>query len=73
MLVRPSNSTRQLTASNVRPVRELKGFMRLGITIRAADLRFWNSRGEFLTEPREFHVWIAPGVLRGVPDAFRLE
>ena len=74
---------RQMVASIVRPVRELKGFERVHLaagekrtvrfTLHAADLGFWNAHSEFVTEPGEFHVWVAPDAQRGVEGNFRLE
>ena len=74
---------RQLAASIVRPVRELKSFQRVRIptgekrtvrfTLRTADLSFWNARDEFVAEPGQFQVWIAPDAEHGLRGEFRLE
>jgi len=74
---------RQLAASITRPVRELKGFQRVKLvpgekrtvqfTLTRADLGFWNAKGEFVTEPGQFQVWIAPDSAHGPRAEFRLE
>ncbi len=74
--------TRQLVGSITRPVRELRGFQRVHLrggqtrrvefTLRAADLRFYNSRGEFVVEPGAFDVWIAPDAARGLQSGFHV-
>lgn len=60
--------TRDLTASVVRPVKELKGFeqvfLRAGesreirFTLRTDDLRFYNDRLQYIWEPGKFRVFI---------------
>jgi beta-glucosidase len=70
----------QKVASVVRPVRELKGFRRVNIKAGARatvtfpltpeDLAFWNEHAQFVTEPGEFDVWIAPDSARGVHGTF---
>ena len=74
--------TRQLAASLTRPVRELKGFERVTLkpgetkTVRfklsSASLAFHNERGELVTEPGLFHVWVAPDSARGLRGEFRV-
>jgi beta-glucosidase len=74
--------TRQLAASLTRPVRELKGFERVTLkpgetrtvrfTLSTASLAFHNQRGELVTEPGLFHVWIAPDSARGLRAEFRV-
>jgi len=74
--------TRQLAASLTRPVRELKGFERVVLqpgetrTVRfklpAASLAFHNQRGDLVTEPGVFHVWVAPDSARGLRGEFRV-
>lgn len=71
---------RDLVASSVRPVRELKSFQRVTLkpkeskrvtfTLRAIDLAFYNQKLEHLVEPGEFHVWIAPNAEQGVQAEF---
>ena len=70
------------TASVCQPVRELKGFQavvlkpgetrRVSFHLGSADLAFYNSRMELVTEPGKFHVWIAPDSTRGVEAEFEL-
>ncbi len=74
--------TRQLAASLTRPVRELKGFERVTLkpgetkTVRfklsSASLAFHNERGELVTEPGLFHVWVAPDSAHGLRGEFRV-
>jgi beta-glucosidase len=74
--------TRQLAASLTRPVRELKGFQRVTLkpgetrtvrfTLSTASLAFHNQRGEVVTEPGLFHVWVAPDSARGLRGEFRV-
>jgi beta-glucosidase len=59
---------RDLYASRIRPVKELKGFKRINLRagesktvsfeIKAKDLSFYNEKMERVTEPGIFHVWI---------------
>ena len=61
---------RDLVASVARPVRELKGFRRLHLKagdkqtvsfrVSENDLAFYNESMQLVTEPGEFHAWIAP-------------
>jgi beta-glucosidase len=70
----------QKVASVVRPVRELKGFRRVHIKAGARqtvtfpltpeDLAFWNKHAQFVTEPGEFEVWIAPDSASGARGTF---
>ena len=74
--------TRQLAASLIRPVRELKDFQRVTLkpgetktvqfTLSTASLAFHNERGELVNEPGMFHVWIAPDSARGLRGEFRV-
>ena len=74
--------TRQLAASLTRPVRELKGFERVTLKpgetrtvqfkLAAASLAFHNERGELVTEPGLFHVWVAPDSAHGLRGEFRV-
>ena len=74
--------TRQLSASLTRPVRELKGFQRVMLKpgetktvqfkLSAAILAFHNERGELVSEPGMFQVWVAPDSARGVRGEFRV-
>lgn len=71
---------RDLVASSVRPVRELKNFQRVTLKpreskrvtfiLRAEDLAFYNQRVEQVVEPGEFHVWIAPNAEEGLRAEF---
>jgi beta-glucosidase len=73
----------QDAASLSRPVKELKGFRRLHLNpgeqanvqfpITTRDLAFYNSRMQFLTEPGNFHFWIAPDSAHGLPGEFAVE
>ena len=60
--------TRDLVASVVRPVKELKGFQQISLkageskqvsfTISADDLRFYNDKLQYIYEPGEFNLFI---------------
>jgi beta-glucosidase len=74
---------RDLVASVARPVRELKGFRRIRLkagekqtvtfTLSENDLAFYNQSMQLVTEPGEFHAWIATNSASGSPVAFRFE
>lgn len=71
---------RDLVASSVRPVRELKNFQRLTLKpreskrvtfiLRGEDLAYYNQKVEYVVEPGEFHVWIAPNAEEGLRADF---
>ena len=60
---------RDLVGSVVRPVKELKGFMRVTLKpgetkhlmydLPVSDLAFWNRDMEYVVEPGEFQLWVA--------------
>ena len=60
--------TRDLVASYVRPVKELKGFEKVSLeagesktvqfTLSANDLAFHNEKLEKIVEPGKFHLWV---------------
>jgi beta-glucosidase len=70
-------------ASLTRPVRELKGFRKLQIApgqstnvtfdITRRDLEFVGADNEWIAEPGEFDVWVAPSSAAGTPARFELE
>jgi beta-glucosidase len=74
---------RDLVASVVRPVRELKGFRRIHLkpgetrtvefSMTTDDLAFYNEQMRLVTEPGKFQVWIAPDSVRGVEGEFTVE
>lgn len=71
---------RDLVASSVRPVRELKSYQRVTLkpreskrvtfTLRGEDLAYYNQKVEYGVEPGEFHVWIAPNAEEGLRAEF---
>lgn len=71
-----------VAARRVRPVRELKGFVRLVIppygraearfVIDRAMLAFDDGEGRMLAEPGAFEIWIAPHAEAGEPARFTL-
>ncbi len=74
--------TRDITASVVRPVKELKGFQqvflkageskKITFTINAEDLRFYNDKLQYIFEPGDFKLFIG-GNSRDVKEtAFKL-
>ena len=66
---------RDLFADITRPVRELKGYERVELaagesktvsfTLSTDDLAFHNQQMEKVTEPGDFHLWIAPNAASG--------
>ena len=74
--------TRQLTASIVRPVRELRDFHRVHLkpgakqtvefTLKSSDLSFHNGP-QLVTDPGLIQVWIAPNAQSGQPAQFELQ
>ncbi|MDB5366534.1 MAG: glycoside hydrolase family 3 domain protein [Rhodospirillales bacterium] len=74
---------RDVAASRVRPVRELKDFRKVLIPARGSvtitftlgrtDLAFADLAGGSVTEPGEFQVWIAPHAEAGTPATFVLK
>jgi len=69
-------------ASVTRPVRELKGFRKIRLepgaseevtfTLTRRDLEFVGTNQQWLAEPGEFDVWIAPSASSGDKKTFRL-
>lgn len=75
--------TRDLVATLIRPVKELKGFEKVFIKagettevsfeIAPEDLAFWHEDQIFMPESGEFRVWIAPdSALKGESARFEL-
>jgi beta-glucosidase len=74
---------RDMVGSYTRPVRELKDYQR--VTLAAGEskevvfelspdqLGFYFPDGEFVVEPGQFQVWIAPNAAEGLQAAFELE
>ena len=71
---------RDLVASVVRPVRELKGFTKVSLqpgerrtvrfTLGPRDLGFYNQDMEWVVEPGVFHVWIGWNSDEGLESSF---
>ena len=71
---------RDLVGSVVRPVKELKGFMRVTLKpgetkhlmydLPVADLAFWNRDMEYVVEPGKFQLWVAGDSASGEPLDF---
>jgi beta-glucosidase len=74
---------RDLVASVTRPVRELKGFVRVTLqpgesqTVRfevpIRSLGFIGVDNTYVVEPGEFQLWIAPDATRGLSSTFRVQ
>ena len=74
---------RDLVGSVVRPVRELKRFERvtlesgqsaeLSFELPVSELAFWNADMEYIVEPGDFKVWVAPDSESGTPLDFKVE
>ena len=64
-------------ASSTRPVKELKGFqkvhleagqsVRVDFTVSAEELSFYNHKLEWVCEPGDFEIFIAPDSKQGIP------
>mgnify|MGYP006292030757 FL=1 len=75
--------TRDLVASFTRPVRELKDYRRVKLNpgesrevtfeLSPDQLGFYKPDGEYITEPGEYHVWIAPHAAGGLKANFKIE
>jgi beta-glucosidase len=73
---------RDVAASISRPVKELKGFVRLSLapgetqTVRFQltedDLSFYDYTGQWVFEPGEFEAWVAPDSSAGLAGRFVL-
>jgi beta-glucosidase len=73
---------RDLVGNVTRPVRELKGFQRVGLqpgetatvefTLRAEDLAFFGRDNTLMIEPGEFHLWVGGSSQAELRAAFRL-
>ena len=73
---------RDKVGSITRPVKELKGFEKIHLKpgelktvtfeITAEDLQFFNGE-EYLTEPGDFDVWVAPNSIEGLQGTFLLK
>lgn len=70
-------------ASLTRPVRELKGIQKLKLAagssrvvsfkLTRADLCFYDAAMNFIAEPGEFEVWVAPSATAGTSKVFVLD
>uniref|UniRef100_UPI0040561F34 glycoside hydrolase family 3 N-terminal domain-containing protein n=1 Tax=Alistipes sp. TaxID=1872444 RepID=UPI0040561F34 len=73
---------RDLVGSVVRPVKELKGFMRVTLKpgetkhlmydLPVSDLAFWNRDMEYVVESGEFQLWVAGDSASGEPINFKV-
>lgn len=73
---------RDLVGSVVRPVKELKGFMRVTLKpgetkhlmydLPVSDLAFWNRDMEYVVEPGEFQLWVAGDSASGEAITFEV-
>jgi beta-glucosidase len=71
-----------LVASRVRPVKELKGFVKVALEpgetkrvtmeLKAADLGFYNERMEYVVEPGRFKLHAGPNSREGLEAEFRI-
>jgi len=72
-----------MVSSVIRPVKELKGFQKINIkagesqtvefTLTPNCLKFWNNDNQFISEPGDFKVWVAPNSAEGLEAAFVLK
>ncbi|MDY6944834.1 MAG: beta-glucosidase BglX [Pseudomonadota bacterium] len=73
---------RDRVASMTRPIRELKGFRKVRLppgasadvqfTLTRQDLAFYDQQMQFVAEPGEFDVWVAPSATTGTSRRFVL-
>lgn len=73
---------RDLVASRVRPIKELKGFKKVGLQpgenmtvifyLEASQLGFYNKDLEYIVEPGNFKVWIGPNSQEGLEGEFKI-
>ena len=69
-----------MTASIVRPVKELKGFQKIKLDagevkqvdflLTGAELGFYNSKGEFIVEPGVFKIMVGTNSEKGITGQF---
>jgi beta-glucosidase len=74
---------RDLVGSVVRPVKELKGFMRVSLKpgetkhcqhkIAISELAFWNRDMEYVVEPGRFELWVAGDSASGEALGFEVK
>lgn len=74
---------RDLVGSISRPVKELKGFEKIGLnpgeakdvsfTLTAKDLEFYGAANEWKAEPGEFKLWVGTNSAEGLEARFILE
>jgi beta-glucosidase len=75
--------TRDLVGSVTRPVRELRGFRKIGLepgesagvsfTLARKELQYYGLSGEWGIEPGAIEVWVGPHAEEGLHGSFRLE
>ena len=73
---------RDMVASLIRPVKELKGFQKLNFkpgetktvtfTVNANDLAFHTLDNKLIVEPGDFRVWVAPNSAEGNFSTFEV-
>lgn len=71
---------RDLVGSIARPVKELKGFLRVALnageskvvdlSLPVSALAFWNINNEYIVEPGDFQLWVATDSASGEPVGF---
>jgi beta-glucosidase len=74
---------RDMVGSFTRPVRELKDYQRVTLSageskevifeLTSDQLGFYFPDGDFVVEPGQFHVWIAPNAAEGLQAEFELQ
>ena len=74
--------TRDLVASLIRPVKELKAFQKIDFkpgetktvtfTLNASDLAFHDLDNKLVVEPGDFRVWVAPNSVDGNYSSFEI-
>ncbi len=73
---------RDMVGSIARPVKELKGFKRVGLKpgeskrvefkLTPEDLKFYNFDLEYVNEPGDYRIFIGPDSASGLSSSFKL-
>jgi len=72
-----------VSASIVRPIRELKAFAQIALkagetkqiqfNVAVSELGFYNNEGKYLIEPGAFNLWVAPDAASGMKQSFEIK
>lgn len=72
----------QMVGDVVRPVKELRGFKKIGLnpgqkqkvtfTLNTADLAYHNQAMKLVTDPGKYKIWIGKNAAEGLPGSFEI-